>query len=83
MTAFGGLLLYYSFLGGDGLQGAGSAPDVGWFAYAPLTERAFSRGHSTDFWAALATDSLSGFRLHRWRDQEVSSPRHFVCAAKG
>ena len=29
----------------------GSAPDVGWFAYAPLTERAFSRGHSTDYWA--------------------------------
>ena len=25
-------------LGGDGLYGAGSAPDVGWFAYAPLTE---------------------------------------------
>ncbi len=28
----------------------GSAPDVGWFAYAPLTARAFSRGHSTDYW---------------------------------
>src|SRR5258705_10336639 len=26
---FGGLLLYFSFLGGDGLYGAGSAPDVG------------------------------------------------------
>jgi len=38
---FGGLLLYFSFLGGDGLYGAGSAPDVGWFAYAPLTARAF------------------------------------------
>ena len=32
------------------LSGAGSAPDVGWFAYAPLTERAFSRGASTDYW---------------------------------
>ena len=50
MTAFGGLLLYYSFVGGDGLYGAGSAPDVGWFAYAPLTSRTFSPGHSTDFW---------------------------------
>jgi len=49
-TAFGGLLLYFSFLGGEGLYGAGSAPDVGWFAYAPLTARAFSRGHSTDYW---------------------------------
>src|SRR5215831_2360421 len=47
---FGGLLLYFSYLAGDGLYGAGSAPDVGWFAYAPLTERAFSRGSSTDYW---------------------------------
>src|ERR1700754_3566281 len=59
MTAFGGLLVYYSFLGGTGLQGAGTAPDVGWFAYAPLTEKAFSRGHSTDFWALALI--LSGF----------------------
>jgi cytochrome c oxidase subunit I len=48
---FGALLLYYSYIGGGGLSGAGSAPDVGWFAYAPLTEGAFSRGSSTDFWA--------------------------------
>jgi cytochrome c oxidase subunit 1 len=50
LTAFGGLLLYFSFIGGNGLYGAGNAPDVGWFAYAPLTSRAFSPGHSTDFW---------------------------------
>jgi cytochrome c oxidase subunit 1 len=50
LTAFGGLLLYFSFLGGNGLYGAGTAPDVGWFAYAPLTARTFSPGHSTDFW---------------------------------
>jgi cytochrome c oxidase subunit I len=50
LTAFGGLLLYFSFIGGNGLYGAGNAPDVGWFAYAPLTSRAFSLGHSTDFW---------------------------------
>ena len=50
MTAFGGLLLYFSFIGGNGLYGAGAAPDVGWWAYAPLTSRAFSVGHSTDFW---------------------------------
>jgi cytochrome c oxidase subunit 1 len=50
MSAFGGILLYYSYIGGDGLFGAGSAPDVGWFAYAPLTERVFSPGHSTDYW---------------------------------
>lgn len=50
MFFFGGCLLYFSYLGGPGLYGAGSAPDVGWFAYAPLTGRAFSRGTSTDFW---------------------------------
>jgi len=47
---FGGLLLYFSVLGGEGLYGGGSAPDVGWFAYAPLTGRAFSPGNSTDYW---------------------------------
>src|ERR1700689_293565 len=47
---FGALLLYFSYIGGHGLYGAGSAPDVGWFAYAPLTELPFSRGNSTDYW---------------------------------
>src|SRR5262245_31890929 len=50
MTAFGGFLLYFSLVGADGLYGAGNAPDVGWFAYAPLTSQTFSRGHSTDYW---------------------------------
>jgi len=50
LSLFGGLLLYFSFLGAEGLYGGGSAPDVGWFAYAPLTARAFSRGNSTDYW---------------------------------
>jgi len=50
MTALGGLLLYFSFVGANGLYGAGGAPDVGWFAYAPLTAKTFSVGHSTDFW---------------------------------
>src|ERR1700716_4405157 len=59
MTAFGGLLLYFSFVGGDGLYGAGNAPDVGWFAYAPLTSKAFSPGHSTDFWTLSLL--VSGF----------------------
>ncbi len=47
---FGALLLYFSYIGGGGLGGSGSAPDVGWFAYSPLTGRAFSRGSSTDYW---------------------------------
>ncbi len=50
LTAFGGLLLYFSLVGANGLYGAGNAPDVGWFAYAPLTSRTFSVGHSTDYW---------------------------------
>jgi cytochrome c oxidase subunit 1 len=59
LTAFGGMLLYFSFLGGSGLYGAGSAPDVGWFAYAPLTSQTFSPGHSTDFWTLALL--VSGF----------------------
>jgi cytochrome c oxidase subunit 1 len=51
MTAFGALLLYFSFIGGAGLYGLGNAPDVTWWAYAPLTARAFSPGNATDYWA--------------------------------
>src|SRR3984885_7485753 len=60
MMALGGLLLYFSFFGGDGLYGAGSAPDVGWFAYAPLTAKTFSVGHSTDFWTLSLLSSGIG-----------------------
>src|SRR5437667_5471534 len=59
MTAFGGLLLYFSLIGANGLYGAGNAPDVGWFAYAPLTSKTFSVGHSTDFWTLALL--VSGF----------------------
>ncbi len=59
MTALGGIILYFSFIGGFGLYGAGSAPDVGWFAYAPLTSPAFSVGHSTDYW--IVGLLISGF----------------------
>lgn len=44
VSLFGGSLVYFSFL-------TGSAPDFGWFAYAPLTERTFSRGPAADFWS--------------------------------
>ena len=59
MTAFGGLLLYFSFIGGFGLYGMGNAPDVGWWAYAPLTAKAFTPGHNTDYWALALI--VSGF----------------------
>jgi cytochrome c oxidase subunit 1 len=50
VSSFAGVLLYFSYFGASGLYGAGSAPDVGWFAYAPLTAKVFSPGHSTDYW---------------------------------
>src|ERR1700741_3767134 len=59
LTAFGGFLLYFSFLGGNGLYGAGDAPDVGWWAYAPLGAKAFLPGHSSDYWTIALL--VSGF----------------------
>jgi cytochrome c oxidase subunit I+III len=40
---FGGVLLYSSFL-------FGVAPDGGWFAYVPLTNKEYSPGINMDFW---------------------------------
>ena len=59
LSALGGFLLYFSLVGANGLYGAGNAPDVGWWAYAPLTARAFSPGHSTDYWTLALL--VSGF----------------------
>ena len=44
VTLFGGLLVYFSFA-------AGGAPNFGWFAYSPLTEKSFARNPAADFWA--------------------------------
>ena len=41
---FGGLMMYAGFANG-------TAPDGGWFAYAPLTDSLFSPGKGMDFWA--------------------------------
>lgn len=41
---FGGLLIYYSFV-------SGGAPDVGWFAYAPLTEKPYATGLGVDYYS--------------------------------
>src|SRR5205814_6734329 len=43
LLLFGALVLHYSFL-------AGTVPDVGWFAYAPLTERPYTLQPSVDYW---------------------------------
>ena len=59
MFLFGGLVLYMSYFASMGLYGAGTAPDVGWFAYAPLSGRAFSRGNATDYW--VLGIMISGF----------------------
>ena len=59
VSLFAACLLYFSFLGAEGLYGAGTAPDVGWFAYAPLTSKTFSPGHSTDYWTLALL--VSGF----------------------
>jgi cytochrome c oxidase subunit I len=41
---FSGLLMYFGIL-------EGSLPDVGWFAYAPLTEKPFELTAGSTFWA--------------------------------
>lgn len=51
LTFFGGCLLFFSYVGAEGLYGAGGPPDAGWFAIAPLTSRAFSKGPSIDYWS--------------------------------
>ena len=85
LTAFGGLLLYFSFLGGSGLYGAGNAPDVGWWAYAPLTARAFSPGPQHGLLDACAPGLR--VRQHRHGDQHHrhrslhAMPRHDSSAA--
>src|SRR5438876_884166 len=61
LTAFAGLLLYFSFLGGSGLYGAGNAPDVGWFAYAPLTATTFSRNPIFGYPVMVAATVCIGF----------------------
>ncbi len=53
LLLFGGALLHFSFL-------AGGAPDVGWYAYAPLTEPAFARGNSVNYWILGLTVSGIG-----------------------
>jgi cytochrome c oxidase subunit I len=44
LSLFGGLLLYFSII-------AGGAPDAGWFAYAPLSDRPYATGTGLDYYA--------------------------------
>ncbi|MEA2735157.1 MAG: cytochrome c oxidase subunit, partial [Humisphaera sp.] len=43
LVPLGGILLHYSFL-------TGSAPNAGWFSYAPLSEKAYSSLQGVDYW---------------------------------
>ena len=76
VSAFAGMLLYFSFIGGSGLVGTGTAPDVAWFAYAPLTEKPFSPGHTVDYWAVGLL--VNGIGSIGTRDQH---PRHYLLHA--
>jgi cytochrome c oxidase subunit 1/cytochrome c oxidase subunit I+III len=53
LLLFAGLMLYFSFF-------AGSAPDVGWYGYAPLTEYPFTGGARTEYWLLSLTVSAIG-----------------------
>ncbi len=57
MLPFGGALLYFSFF-------TGSAPDAGWFSYAPLSTKPFSSLPGVDYWiiglAVMGIGSISG-----------------------
>lgn len=48
MYLFGVLFLYWGVF-------TNAAPDVGWFAYPPLSGPQFTPGKSTDFWAQMIT----------------------------
>ena len=44
LLLFGGIFLYTSIF-------FGNAPDMGWFSYAPLSEKPYSSLPGVDFWA--------------------------------
>jgi cytochrome c oxidase subunit 1 len=58
LLLFGGLFMYISFVSG------GNAPDSGWFAYAPLTEKLYSPTRGMDYWVLglqlLGISSIAG-----------------------
>ena len=86
LTALGGILLYFSFLGGSGLYGAGNAPDVGWWAYSPLPSDQSRVVCPED--PRQATARTIG-RFLCWspdsaasEPQSTSSPRFYACDAR-
>src|SRR4029434_11183570 len=59
LSALSGFLLYFSFLGGSGLYGAGDPPHMGWGGDAPMSGRAVCLGSSADYWTIAVL--VSGF----------------------
>ena len=55
----GGFLLYFSFSAATDFTALAPAPDAGWLADAPLTTKAFSPGHGSDYWTIAVV--VSGF----------------------
>ena len=72
VTIFGGVLAYFSFA-------TGGAPAIGWFAYAPLTERAFARGSGDRLLDTRASWSAASAAS---RVPSTWSPRCSRCAAR-
>ena len=80
LTAFGGLLLYFSFIGGEGLAGAGSAPDVGLVRLrAPDREGVLPGPQHRLLDARHPSRRL---RHHR-HGRQHRHHRHLPCAARG
>ena len=80
LTAFGGLLLYFSFIGGNGLYGAGDCARR-WMVglCATYFARIFTRAQHGFLDAGLAG---LGYRQYR-NGESISSPRSCACAAPG
>ena len=71
LVPFGGILLHYSFL-------TGSAPNAGWFNYAPLSERAYSSLQGVDYW--LIALLVLGIRSNQLRHHQ---PHRHDCHLPG
>ena len=73
MYLFGGLMLWGAFVLNIG-------PDIGWFAYTPLSGPQFSPGKRADVWAQMITftevSALSAAVVLDLHDPQDPSARH-------
>src|SRR5262249_40053775 len=66
-TLLGGLLVYFSFA-------TGGAPAIGWFAYAPLTQRTFAPSPATDLPSPWALGLDAQWRGPHPRPRQLHRP---------